>query len=195
MREDRGFKKYGTVFLALAVIALWSLPLIAAPQDTANTAADKTDSINARLTKQVRHELIMLPYYSVFDVLNFSIEGTDAVVLSGQVTRPTLKSAAENVVRRIEGVSKVTNNIEVLPLSPFDDRLRLAAYRTIFSQPGFDRYALQATSPIHIIVKNGNITLVGVVANTMDKNIAGIVANGVPGAFSVTNDLVVEHKG
>jgi hyperosmotically inducible protein len=112
----------------------------------------------------------------------------------GQVTRPTLKSSAENVVKDIEGVQKVVNNIEVLPVSPNDDRLRLALYRTIYGHTALNRYALNAVPPIHIIVKNGNVTLEGVVANEMDKNVANVQANSVPGVFSVTNNLRVEGR-
>ena len=143
------------------------------------------------LEREVRHELVMLPYYSVFDNLEFKVD-SGQVTLLGQVTRPTLKSDAERAVRGIEGVEKITNNIEVLPLSPNDDRIRLAVYRAIFGATGLDRYALSAVPPIHIIVKNGNVTLEGVVANEADKNLAGIQANGVPGVFSVTNNLRVE---
>ncbi len=146
------------------------------------------------MADQVRHKLVMLPYFNVFDNLQFEIRDDNSVVLSGQVTRPILKSDAANVVRRVEGVTNVVNNIEVLPLSRFDDRIRLALYRTIFSNPQLDRYALQAVPPIHIIVKNGNVTLVGMVANQGDKDVAGILANGVPGTFKVTNDLRVEKK-
>ncbi len=152
------------------------------------------EAVHARLAARVRHELVMLPYYSLFDNLEFRIEGVDTVVLSGQVVKPTLKSDAEAVVRRLEGVGKLVNNIEVLPLSNNDDRLRIAAYRAIYSKPGLDRYALQAVPPIHIIVKNGNLTLAGVVASKGDKDLAGIAANGVSGAFSVTNKLQVEKK-
>ncbi len=115
-------------------------------------------------------------------------------MLHGQVTRPALKDDSERAVRGIEGAGKIVNQIEVLPLSPNDDRIRLAAYRAIFGKPGLDRYALRAVPPIHIIVKNGNITLVGVVASEADKNEAGIYANGVPGVFSVTNNLRVEKE-
>jgi len=173
---------------ALLVLALSAL----AGDVPARSAAEL--SPQARLAKQVRHELVMLPFYSVFDSLEFAIDGSDTVVLSGQVVRPTLKSSAENVLRRVEGVGKVVNNIEVLPLSPFDDRLRLATYYAIYSRPGLDRYALQAIPPIHIIVKNGNITLIGVVGSEFDKNVAGIVARGVPLAFSVENHLQVERR-
>jgi hyperosmotically inducible protein len=152
------------------------------------------NAIHARLIKETRHELIMLSNYNLFDNLEFEITGVDTVVLSGQVTRPILKSDAESAIRRIEGAGKVVNNIEVLPLSPNDDRIRVAAYRTIFSKPSLDRYGLQAVPPIHIIVKDGTITLVGIVANQMDKDLAGIAAREVPGAFSVTNNLRVEKK-
>jgi hyperosmotically inducible protein len=144
-----------------------------------------------RVVREVRHELVMLPYYNVFDDLSFKVDG-GTVTLLGSVTRPVLKSDAENVVKRIEGVDRVVDQIEVLPLSPIDDRIRLAVYRAIFSAPGLDRYAMQAVPPIHIIVKNGNVTLVGVVANKADKDRAGLQANGVSGVFKVSNDLMVE---
>src|SRR2546425_7949701 len=114
-----------------------------------------------RLVKEVRHELVMLPYYGVFDNLAYKVEG-GTVTLLGQVTRPTLKSDAENAVKRIEGVERVDNQIQVLPLSSNDDRIRLAVYRAIYGQPGLDRYGLQAVPPIHNIVANGTGTLQGV---------------------------------
>jgi len=143
-----------------------------------------------KITKEVRHELVMLPYYGVFDNLAYRVDGAK-VTLFGQVTRPTLKSDAENAVKKIEGVQNVDNEIEVLPLSPNDDQIRRATYRKIYSNPALQRYQMGAVPPIHIIVKNGNITLVGVVDNEGDKNLAGIAANGVPGAFKVTNELSV----
>jgi hyperosmotically inducible protein len=146
-----------------------------------------------RIIRQVRHELVMLPYYGVFDNLSYRVDG-GAVTLLGQVTRPTLKSSAENVVKDIEGVERVDNQIRVLPLSPNDDRLRLATYRAIYGQTALNRYALQAVPPIHIIVENGKVTLEGVVANEGDKNIANIQANGVSGVFSVVNNLRVENQ-
>ena len=142
------------------------------------------------LMKEVRHQLVLLPYYSVFDNLAYKIEGSK-VTLIGQVVRPTLKSDAENVVKKIEGVSSVDNQIEVLPVSPMDDRIRRAAYRTIYGYAGLSRYGIQAVPSIHIIVKNGNITLEGVVDSEGDKNLAGIRANSVPNVFSVKNNLVV----
>jgi hyperosmotically inducible protein len=147
----------------------------------------------ASLEKEVRHELVMLPWLGVFDNLEFQVKG-DTVVLSGQVTRPTLQKDAERVVSRIEGVTKVVNNIEVLPLSRFDNRIRLAAYRQIYGFGALSRYSLGAVPSIRIIVKNGHISLYGVVANEGDRNMAGIRVNGVPGAFSITNALQVEKR-
>jgi len=144
-----------------------------------------------RIAREVRHELVMLPYYGVFDDLSFRVDGS-TVTLLGQVTRPTLKSDAENVTKEVEGVTKVNNQIQVLPLSSMDDGIRLATYRAIFSQPGLDRYALQAVPPIHIIVDTGTVTLEGVVSSQADKDRAAIQANGVSGVFSVTNNLRVE---
>jgi len=162
------------------------------PAAVSQTASNQPGArVQERLLREVRHELVMLPFYGVFDNLSYRVEG-DTVTLMGQVTRPTLKSDAENVVKRIEGVERVNNQIEVLPVSPNDDRIRLAVYRAIYGHPNLSRYGLQAVPPIHIIVKNGNVTLEGVVANEADKNIANIQANGVPGVFSVTNNLRVE---
>ena len=146
------------------------------------------------LAREVRHQLVTLPYYGVFDDLAFRVEGS-TVTLLGVVTRPVLKSDAENTVRRVKGVSRVINNIEVLPLSPMDDRIRIAVYRAIYGDPALsDRYGFRAVPSIHILVKNGSVVLEGVVANAMDKTITGLRANGVPGVFSVTNDLVAESE-
>ena len=143
------------------------------------------------LTKEVRHELVMLPYYGVFDNLVYRVDGTK-VTLLGQVTQPTLKDDAERAVKGIEGVTSVVNQIEVLPLSPNDDQIRRATYRALYTQPPLQKYQLGAVPPIHIIVKNGNVALEGEVASEMDKNVAGIAAKGVSGAFQVTNHLRVE---
>ena len=143
-----------------------------------------------RIQREVRHELLMLPYLGVFDSLAYKVEGYN-VTLSGQVTRPILKSDAQNVVKRIEGVEKVDNQIEVLPVSPMDDQLRLRLYRAIYGYPPLEKYALGVQKPIRIIVKNGHVTLEGVVDSQTDKNLVGIRANGVSGIFSVTNNLVV----
>jgi hyperosmotically inducible protein len=163
------------LILALAVVA----------------AAGQSSRGTERIAKEVRHELVMLPYYGVFDNLAYKVDGA-AVTLKGQVTRPTLKSDAENVVKKIEGVEQVNNEIEVLPPSPMDDRIRRAVYRAIYGTPALERYALQAVPPVHIIVKNGKVTLEGVVATEADKNIAGIKANGVSGVFALANNLRVE---
>jgi hyperosmotically inducible protein len=144
-----------------------------------------------RLVKEVRHELVMLPYLGVFDNLEYKVDGS-TVTLIGQVTRPTLKSDAENVVKKIEGVEKVDNQIEVLPLSADDDRIRRAVYMALARNSQLDRYFMQALAPIRIIVKNGQVTLEGVVATKADSDLASITAKGVPGAFSVTNHLRVE---
>jgi hyperosmotically inducible protein len=158
-------------------------------------AAERLDQKGVnRLIKEVRHELVMLPYYGVFDNLSFTVEPTGKVVLLGSVTRPTLKSSAENVVKDIEGVESVENRIEVLPLSPNDDQLRLAVYRAIYGQAGLDRYGFQAVPSIHIVVANGNVSLEGVVNTEADKNLAGLKANGVSGVFSVKNNLRVDKS-
>lgn len=154
-------------------------------------SADATARLQQRIVKEVRHELVMLPYYSVFDNLAYRVDG-DTVTLLGQVTRPTLKSDAEAAVKKIEGVAKVNNQIEALPTSPNDDRLRIALFRAIYGSPQLQRYAIQSVPPIHIIVKNGHATLEGVVASEADKNVSDLQANGVPGVFSVTNNLRVE---
>jgi hyperosmotically inducible periplasmic protein len=156
------------------------------------TASAVSKKLPMSLSDQVRHELLMLPYLGVFDNLSFSIDGSTTVILTGQVVRPILKSDAEGVVRRIPGVSKVVNNIEVLPLSPSDDAIRLRTYRAIFSEPGFEKYAHQAVSPIRIIVKNGNITLEGVVGNALDRTLADMAARSVL-AFKVTDNLTIGY--
>jgi hyperosmotically inducible protein len=143
------------------------------------------------LEGQVRHELLMLPYYGVFDFISFTVEPGDTVVLTGQAAWAPLKSDAERAVSRIKNVSKVVNRIEILPLSSYDNSVRRAAYCAIFSRPGFEKYAIQAASPIRIIVKNGNITLNGVVGSRMDKTLAYLAARSVPGTFAVTDNLTI----
>ena len=168
--------------------------LLLAPFSQAAVSTAQTKHGLTKAEQDVRHELVMLPYFGVFDNLEFQVNG-DTVILSGQVTRPTLQKDAERAVSRIEGITKVVNNIEVLPLSPFDDSIRLAAYRQIYGCGPLTRYNWGPVPPIHIIVKNGNITLAGVVANETDKNMANIRANGVSGAFSVSNDLRIDKRG
>jgi hyperosmotically inducible protein len=179
----------------LLAVLLASLAGYAAKDDKDkkhNDAFMRGDVGEARIAREVRHQLLMLPYYGVFDDLAFRVEG-DTVILLGKVTRPTLKSDAGNVVKRIEGVEKVDNQIEVLPLSPMDDQIRVAEYRAIYGDPALStRYGFRALPSIHIIVANGNVTLEGVVANKGDKDLINIRANSVPNVFSVTNNLQVE---
>jgi hyperosmotically inducible protein len=144
-----------------------------------------------RIIKAVRHEILMLPYYGAFDDIKFKVEGY-TVTLLGAVSQPQLKSDAENVVKRVEGVEKVDNQIEVLPNSPADERLRRELYRAIYRYPALERYGVGVQKPIRILVRNGHVTLEGFVDNEGDKNFAFMRANGVPGIFSVTNNLQVE---
>lgn len=160
---------------------------VAAPRVSAGSEVSKQ-----RVTKQVRRELVTLPFYGVFDNLAYQVDGS-TVTLYGQVVRPTTRKDAEGRVKRIPGVERVVNNIEVLPLSPFDDRLRTQTYYTIFNTGGLYRYALGANPAVHIVVNRGHVALEGVVANKMDKQLANIAASSVPGVFSVTNNLLVEH--
>jgi len=183
------------LLVVFAFLLIFSVAALASPttQDNQPAGTLNQKSID-RIYKEVRHELVMLPYYGVFDNLSYKVDSDGTVTLLGQVARPTLKSDAENSVKHIEGVEKVVNNIEVLPTSSFDDQTRRAAYRAIYGNEVLSEYQLRAVPPIHIIVKNGNITLEGVVARQMDKQIAGMQANGVHGVFSVTNNLVVEEQ-
>jgi hyperosmotically inducible protein len=135
----------------------------------------------------------MLPYFTVFDNISFQVNGYN-VVLDGQVVRPVLKDDAERVVKHIEGVQSVENRIEVLPPSPIDDGIRLRTFRAIYGFPALEKYSLGVQKPIRIIVKGGHVTLEGVVDSEADKNVAGIRANSVPDAFSVTNDLQVANR-
>jgi hyperosmotically inducible protein len=176
------------------VILAGSLVLCAgfAAQKDHNDAFTAGDPAETRIAQQVRHQLVMLPYYGVFDDLAFRVNG-GTVALLGAVTRPSLKSDAENVVKRIEGVTQVVNEIKVLPPSPMDDQIRRATYRAIYGDPALStRYGYRAVPSIHIIVENGHVTLEGVVANEMDKNICNVRANSVRNVFSVTNNLQVE---
>lgn len=169
-------------FLFIASLTLASLSSAAQDQSSARS--------QERITREVRHELLMLPYFGVFDYIAYKVDG-DTVTLLGQVVRPSLKSDAQNVVKRIEGVEKVDNQIEVLPASTMDDRVRLQLFRAIYQYPGLQKYELGVQKPIRIIVKNGRLTLEGVVDSETDKNLVNVRANGVSGLFSVTNNLQV----
>ncbi len=152
----------------------------------------RPQAVNAHIIKEVRHELATLPYYGVFDWLEFEVRPDNTIVLRGQVVRPTTKSEAEARVKDIEGVAGVINQIEVLPLSPSDDRLRVALYRALYNwdSPLF-RYATQSVPPIHIIVAKGRATLKGIVDSKADAQLAYVKARGVPGLFDVKNEITV----
>ncbi|MDQ3653148.1 MAG: BON domain-containing protein [Acidobacteriota bacterium] len=176
-------KKNKSRLLALAAIfALTGSVAVAAPS---------RGEADFKINEKVRKELVTLPYYGVFDNLAFKREGS-IVTLYGQVVRPTTRSSAENRVKKLEGVERVVNNIEVLPLSPFDDRIRLRTYNAVFDTGGLYRYALGANPSLHIIVNRGRVTLEGVVGNKGDAQLAYVAARGVPGVFEVTNNLRVE---
>lgn len=181
-------------FRALLVAVLMSAQLAAPPATPASPLHQSKNQNEPKsqqeLTKEVRHELVMLPYYSVFDNLAYRVEG-DKVILEGQVVRASLKSDAEAAVKSVAGVSSVVSNIEVLPPAPMDDQLRRALYRAIYGDAALSRYGFASVASIHIIVKNGNVTLEGMVDSNGDKNIANIRANGVPNVFSVKNNLQV----
>ncbi len=171
------------------VIALLAVTAVAQNQSAQRQELGGTNPSD-RIAREVRHELLLLPYYSLFDDLEYSVNGYD-VTLSGAVTQPTLKTDAENAVKKIEGVQHVTNNIDVLPPSPMDDQTRRAEYRAIYGFGPLSKYGWGALPSIHIIVKNGHVTLKGFVDNQADKNMAGVQANSVPNVFSVDNQLQV----
>jgi hyperosmotically inducible protein len=182
VEEEKDMKHRLQKILLGATLAVLTVPMFA-----------KTSGSTRPLPDEVRHQLVTLPYYSVFDDLGYNVDN-GVVTLYGEVRQPWLKSDAERAVKHISGVTQVINNIKVLPLSPMDNRIRSAEYRSIFGFSSLYRYAMGANPSIHIIVDNGHVTLTGVVANEADKNIANIRANGVPGVFSVTNDLRVASE-
>lgn len=181
-----------TSFLKYAVMLALSGTLGLAVGVPRASAAPNTKTQVVTLTDQVRHQLLMLPWYGVFDNLSYQVDGSE-VTLSGEVISEhgVTRDDAAKFVRSIPGVTKVVNNIEVLPPSPFDDQIRRAEYHTVFSYADLGRYTLGAHPQIRIVVKGGHVTLEGVVMNQMDKNMAGIVANSVPGVFSVVNNLQI----
>jgi hyperosmotically inducible periplasmic protein len=188
------------ICLALANLA-WAAPDNAKTgrSDAKTTLKKGTDrpellaNVRAALVNKIRKELITLPQYDVFDNVNFLLDENEIVTLSGQVRLPSLKVSAERVVRQVEGVRGVFNQIEVLPTSTFDDDIRGVAFLQIYSHSQLSRYGLQAVPPIHIIVKNGKLTLEGIVATESDKTIAGIRANQVSNVFEVVNNLRIEN--
>ncbi|HKC62715.1 MAG TPA: BON domain-containing protein, partial [Pyrinomonadaceae bacterium] len=175
------------------IMALVAVFVIAATVTIAAPAASNNQGLSGQqIAQKVRHELVTLPYYGVFDNLSYKVEGS-TVTLYGQVVQPTTRKDAERRVAAINGVERVINNIEVLPLSPFDDSIRVHTYRAIFNTGSLYRYAMGANPSIHIVVRNGNVTLEGVVANEADSQLAYMAARNVPGVFSVTNNLRSER--
>jgi hyperosmotically inducible protein len=176
----------------VAVAVLMALPVLSyaasspAPSSTADSGA-------GGLEQRVRHEVLMLPYYNVFDEIGFTVSG-DRVTLTGQVTNPVLRTDAENAVKHLSGVAGVDDRIEVLPLSDFDRNIRMRTYFAIYGYGPLQKYGLGSWPSIHILVKDGHVRLVGAVNSTADSDMAYIRANGVPGVFSVTNELRVEKS-
>jgi hyperosmotically inducible protein len=180
-------KKYPISQIAIRIFAMLLLAIAPA------VALAQGGASNPQLARRVRHELVTLPYYGVFDNLAYNINGGN-VTLYGEVVRPSTRSDAERRVKRIAGVTRVVNNIKVLPLSRFDDDIRRATYRSIARMGGLYRY-LQGTNPsLHIVVDRGHVTLEGVVSGSGDRNLAYMAANRVPGVFSVKNNLRVEGE-
>jgi hyperosmotically inducible protein len=180
--------------LVCVLSALALTPAFANNDQNHNDAFIPGAANESRVVREVRHQLLMLPYYGIFDDIAFRVDG-GTVTLLGAVTWPALKSDAGNVVKGVEGVTNVVNNIEVLPTSPMDDQIRRAEYRAIYGDPTLStRYGFRALPSIHIIVKNGHVTLEGMVANQGDKDLINIRAKSVPNVFSVTNNLKVEGK-
>src|ERR1700733_14558076 len=191
MREAIG--KFAHNFMLSALLLAITGATAFATSNTRTSAPNGSAQYETCLTNQVRHQLVMLPWLSVFDNLEYRVEG-NKVVLSGEVVRPVLKDDAANAVKHIEGVEAVENDIEVLPLSNFDDQIRRQELRAIYGFPSLQRYGLGTMPTIHIIVKNGQVTLEGVVSDQGDKDVAGIRANAVANVFSVTNNLRVEKS-
>lgn len=173
-----------------ALTAAVALALAAVP-----TFADPSNPQPQDLAVQVRHELVMIPYYGVFDDLNYSVDNaTGVVTLTGDVVNPVVRTDAEHSVKRLPGVTRVVNKINILPPSGMDNRIRAAEYRAVFGYSDLYRYAMGAIPSIHIVVDFGHVTLTGVVSTQADKEVAYIRANSVPGVFSVTNNLRVAEK-
>ena len=200
------------------IVSISALVLLAPSVLTQAEAAtpDAKQQATLKLAQEVRKQIVTQPQYGVFDFLHFAIKG-NAVILRGKASRTTLKSSVETSIKKIEGVENITNEIEVLPVSPNDDRLRAAVYASIYGYAPLQRYTSNRAGPrgmpsvarvaggitsdppvgfhaIHIIVENGNVTLTGVVDSDSDLALAGMRANSVPGVFSVDNDLQVPAK-
>ena len=178
-------------FLLLTATLLTLLPAVSLAQSQGGPAPRGTARFEQWLSEEVNHQLLLLPRYSVFDYVQYKVNGSEMTLL-GQVVIDVMKRDAENRIKRIEGVTKVTNNIEILPTSPMDDRIRRATFNALAGEPALERYRLGLVHSIHIIVKNGHVTLEGTVLNEGHKNLAGIRAKSVSGSFSVTNNLRIE---
>jgi osmotically-inducible protein OsmY len=191
---QRKTNNFGKLFMILGLAMVLGLSTAAYSQKL-DHPQDRQERQTAALKEEVRHQLVMMPYFSVFDWLEAEVSPNGMVTLMGQVTQPTVKSDAEARIKRLESATSVVNKIEVLPLSNNDDRIRTAVYRAIYMNdtPLF-KYAMRSVGPIHILVKNGHVTLKGVVANAGDKQLAYMAANGVSGVFSVENQLKVESE-
>ena len=186
--EVREMRKVKNVVLTIAaILVIATSAVVAAPVTSGEEGLNRQ-----QLMKKIRKELVTLPYYGVFDNLAYEVQG-GTVTLYGQVVRPTTRKDAERRVAKIAGVQQVVNNIEVLPLSSFDDSVRINTYRALARTGGLYRYLMGANPSIRIIVNRGQVTLEGVVSNKADKDLAYVVANGVSGAFSVTNNLRAER--
>jgi len=188
MRRIRFWPGIFALFVALAA------PSLPAQKESAKKSTKPEEKIPFSLSREIHHQILMLPFYSVFDAIAFTLDG-NKVTLTGQVVRPTLKEQAEAAVKSIEVVTKVVNQIEVLPISSTDDDLRRAVYRALYEDPTLARYAVQAVPSIHIVVKNGNVSLEGPVISTSDKDLAALRAGSVANVLSVKNNLVVQPKG
>jgi len=176
-----------------AAMSVFGASSLQSEQSKASLSISPAMSMN--VSDEVRHQLLMLPDYGIFDWIECDIHADRTATLRGEVTRPTVKSEAENALRKIESIPSVDNQIEVLPISPTDDQIRIAVYRAIFRYEGpLFRYATQSIPPIHIIVNNGRVTLKGVVATETDSQQAFMAANGVSGVFEVKNELRVESS-
>lgn len=176
-------RKHSWLAMALLLAALPVTKLVAGPTKPSGSIEDR-----------VRHELVMLPYYNVFDELSFRVDNDGTVTLFGAVTQPWVKSDAYRSVKRLPGVTRVDNQIEVLPLSPFDNQIRIRTYRALVGTSSLYQYFMGTQPSIRIVVKNGHVMLDGVVSNNMDRQLAYMAANRVPGVFSVTNNLQTEIK-
>jgi len=175
----------------LTLVLGFTMVGVSSAQESQSSAADQ--KMQDRMTREIRHQLVMLPQLSIFDNLAYKVNG-GTVTLLGQVRNAILKDSAEQAVKRVEGVEKVDNEIQILPASPNDDRIRRQVARAIFNDNSLFRYSMGAVPPIHIVVDRGHVALEGVVDNQADKNVAGIRANSVPGVFGVQNNLRVESS-